>query len=125
MPMPMTPHVPLSRRWRGTCMSITLRPMSRALAPSLKMYVSGGSCTTSRTAFRAPMNCIGCGSALRRPPILARLWSGRAAGRPLFLPGRGGRDLAGLGPLGERVEQRLDVSDERGGDGLVAVHLLG
>lgn len=78
MPMPMTPQVPLSRRWRGTCMSMTLRAMSSALAPSLTRYVSGRAWMTSRTAFRAPMNCMGCGSALSRSAILATFCAERA-----------------------------------------------
>jgi hypothetical protein len=62
MPMPMTPQVPLSRRLRGSYMSMMLRAKSSVLAPSFTTRTSGRPARESRTARKALEKFIGLGS---------------------------------------------------------------
>ena len=75
-------------------------------------------------ACRAPRNFIGCAVSAdsRRPAILVTFC--RRLGVELFAPLGLHGDLAGLRPLQQCLHHRFDVTDERGGDGLVAVHLV-
>ncbi len=75
-------------------------------------------------ACNAPKNFIGCAisAASRRPAILATFCADlRSASSSRHSVWH--RDLTGLGPLEESLHHRADVADQRGGDGLVAVHL--
>lgn len=122
MPTPITPQVPVSRRCRGTCMSMTLRAKSSALAPFDEIGVR-----------------VGAQHVPHRPQGAAEPHGVRVGGQPFrhlrqvllgalgeFVPpGLGYGDPPGLDPLHQRADHGADVPDQRRGDGLVAVQLGG
>ena len=79
MPMPMTPHVPTSRRLRGLYMSTMLRVKSSAFAPSLTRMASGFALTMSRTTLSALWKFIGDGFFASVSAIFATFFVLRSA----------------------------------------------
>src|ERR1700704_742382 len=96
MPMPMMPHVPQSRRLRGSYMSTMERAKSSVLAPSLTTIASGCAFTASRITDSALWKFIGEGLGHLRQVLVLAL---------------GDR----TGPVGGRLrEVRAEAGDQRG-----------